>query len=158
MSKKPKLSCRRNLMITALPSSQERLLQLRLLPQCFRRLAADERGVEAVEGIGMFFLLLMVGLIIWQFMIFGHQMVVTADVARQGARASAAGYGPWCELYMILDALPQIPIARCGSCSGSGGEVEATANLQIPMVVIHRFLLTETKAIFRCEPNDPSTL
>ena len=54
------------------------------------RSAADERGAEVVEGIGMFLLLLMMGLIIWQFMIIGHQMIVVADAARHGARSAAA--------------------------------------------------------------------
>lgn len=160
MSKKPKFTRRCH----AKTAAARRARAARARWPALKRLAADERGVEVVEGIGMFFLLLMVGLFIWQFMVFGHQMVVTADAARQGARAAAAGYN--CKIFLLLDTLPQytaLLFSDCGSCDDSGGEVKTTAKLQIPMVVrsttggtwgIPGFLLTETKAVFRCEPGD----
>jgi len=151
MSKKLQFSGLRN----PIAAADRRARAERARWPALKRLAVSERGVEVVEGIGMFFLLLMMGLIIWQFMVFGHQMVVTADAARQGARAAAAGYS--CEIFLLLDTLPQytaLAFSDCNECQDSGDEVEVTARLQIPMVVIRRFLLTETKAVFRCEPSD----
>ena len=51
----------------------------------------DERGVEIVEFIGMMPILLWVGLIVWQFMVFGHCMLVTAAAARDGASHIVVG-------------------------------------------------------------------
>ena len=55
-----------------------------------RRPCEHELGAELVEFIGFIPWILIVGLIVWQFMVFGHAMLTTGDAARQGARAAAA--------------------------------------------------------------------
>jgi hypothetical protein len=119
--------------------------------------------VEVVEGVGMFLLLLMMGLIIWQFMIIGHQMVVVGDAARQGARSAAAHRS--CLLAVEESVLPQnlYTLPDCNSCSGSGDAVEAKVTLFTPTVYLPTasgawrrigwgWIWFETKAVFRCEP------
>jgi Flp pilus assembly protein TadG len=134
------------------------------------RSAADERGAEVVEGIGMFLLLLMMGLIIWQFMIIGHQMIVVADAARHGARSAAAHRN--CLLAVEESVLPQnfSTLPSCESCSGSGDPVKAKVTLWTPTVFLPTAsgawqrivgfdpcgvfgrICFKTQAIFRCEP------
>jgi hypothetical protein len=130
-----------------------------------RRRAADESGVEVVEGIGMFILLLMMGMIIWQFMIIGHQMIVVADAARQGARSAAAHRQ--CLLALEASVIPQnlYTLPDCESCDGSGSAVKAKATLFTPTVYLPSgsgawrrigwgFIWFDTKAEFRCEPEE----
>ncbi|MBM4457681.1 MAG: hypothetical protein FJ011_07960 [Chloroflexi bacterium] len=125
--------------------------------------AGDERGVEVVEGIGMFVLLLMTGLIIWQFMIVGHQMVVVGDAARHGARAAAAHRS--CGVAVQLAVSPQNfrTVPSCNSCSGQGAPVEARVTLFTPTVYLPSasgawrriglgWIWFNTRSVFRCEP------
>jgi hypothetical protein len=128
-----------------------------------RRAAADESGVEVVEGIGMFILLLMMGMIIWQFMLIGHQMIVVADAARQGARSAAANRE--CLLALEASVIPQnlYTLPDCESCDDSGSPVKAKATLFTPTVYLPSgsgawrrigwgFIWFDTQATFRCEP------
>jgi pilus assembly protein CpaE len=121
---------------------------------------SDERGVEIVEFLGIMPLLLMIGLIIWQFLIVGHTMLITESAAREGARAAAAHKDCNFAVYKAI-GLKAIPIywpdIQCGRCSGSGGPVEVTVRLRIPIVPnpwvrITGPIWTEAKAVFRCEP------
>ncbi|MCX6033022.1 MAG: hypothetical protein NT169_27530 [Chloroflexi bacterium] len=127
------------------------------------RCAADERGVEVVEGIGMFLLLLMMGLIIWQFMIIGHQMIVVADAARHGARSAAAHRSCW--LAIEESVFPQnfYTLPSCESCGGSGDPVKAKVTLFTRTVFLPTasdawrrigfgWIWFDTQATFRCEP------
>jgi len=133
--------------------------------RAFLRRAADERGVEVVEGIGMFILLLMMGMIIWQFMIIGHQMIVVADAARQGARSAAAHR--MCLLAIEASVIPQnlYTLPDCESCDDSGSAVKAKATLFTPTVYLPSgsgawqrigwgLIWFDTQAVFRCEPED----
>ena len=51
--------------------------------------AQDDAGLEVVEFVVITGLIMVVGLIIWQFMIFGHTQMITASAAREGARAAS---------------------------------------------------------------------
>ncbi len=53
-----------------------------------RETSAREDGLEVVEFVIITGLVMVVGLIIWQFMVFGHTQMVTASAAREGARAA----------------------------------------------------------------------
>jgi hypothetical protein len=54
-----------------------------------RRFTWQEAGLEVVEFVVMTGLILVVGLIIWQFMVFGHTQMITANAAREAARAAS---------------------------------------------------------------------
>jgi hypothetical protein len=48
-----------------------------------------DAGLEVVEFVVITGLIMVVGLIIWQFMVFGHTQMITANAAREGARAAS---------------------------------------------------------------------
>jgi hypothetical protein len=125
--------------------------------------AGDEQGVEVVEGIGMFILLLMTGLIIWQFMIVGHQMVVVGDAARHGARAAAAHRSCGAAVQLAVSPQNLRTVPSCNSCSGQGAPVEARVTLFTPTVYLPSasgawrriglgWIWFNTRSVFRCEP------
>jgi hypothetical protein len=49
----------------------------------------SDAGLEVVEFVVITGLIMVVGLIIWQFMVFGHTQMITANAAREGARAAS---------------------------------------------------------------------
>ena len=113
-----------------------------------------ERGAEVVEFIGFMPWFLLVGLIIWQFMVFGHAMLTTGNAARQGARAAAA--------YTSVDAVVSrakgnyICEWRGGGGCSQGAPVTVTVRcklwiIDIPLVSIPNIWTTST-ATARCEP------
>jgi hypothetical protein len=119
------------------------------------RQAGDEKGAEIVEFIGMMPWLLMVGLIVWQFMVFGHCMLVTAAAARDGARAAASyGSAHGAVAASIGGAYPYL--VQAGSCGGTGSPVRVTVRAKVPIIDIPYVpipdIWTRHTATMRCEP------
>ena len=48
----------------------------------------DKKGIETIEFIGLFPLILLALLIIWQLMLVGYTVIIAASAAREGARAA----------------------------------------------------------------------
>lgn len=117
----------------------------------------DERGVELVEFIGMMPILLWVGLIIWQFMVFGHCMLVTAAAARDGAREAAAYGDAQSAVDESIGDFYEYEV-QAGSCGGIGSPVRVTVKAKVPIIEIPYVseyigdIETEHTATFRCEP------
>lgn len=57
--------------------------------QQFGRLIRDEQGIELLEFLGLFPLVLLAALVFWQFMLVGYAGVVATGAARDAARAAA---------------------------------------------------------------------
>jgi len=59
-----------------------------------RKILAREEGIELIEFVGLMPIVFILGLIVWQMMLFFHTQMITANAAREGARAlSAYQYG-----------------------------------------------------------------
>jgi hypothetical protein len=114
---------------------------------------AAERGVEVVEFIGIIPWLLVMGLVIWQLLIFSQVALVAPSVAREGARAAAADED--CESFAGKAAGRFKYDVECGSYS-EYEPVEAKVKVQLPIVKIPYIPLEKielpAKATFRCEP------
>jgi hypothetical protein len=116
---------------------------------------AAERGVEVVEFIGIIPWLLIMGLVIWQLLIFSQVALVAPSAAREGARAAAANED--CEEFVrkVIGWFKFSYEVECGSCE-EYEPVEAEVRVQLPIVRALRipFVKVElpAKATFRCEP------
>ncbi len=114
-----------------------------------------ERGAELVEFIGFIPWILIVGLVIWQFMVFGHAMLTTGDAARQGARAAAAYSGAGGAVAQAVGGRYEYQVSG-GHCGGAGQPVEVTVRIRLPMIDIPFVpipdIWTTSTAIARCEP------
>jgi len=114
----------------------------------------EEKGAELVEFIGFMPFLLFLGLVIWQFMVFGHVMLTTANAARQGARAAAA-YTPVGAAVRSAAGTYEVRWSG-GDCAAPGSPVRVTAKLKIPIINIPYAQIpeiwTESTATARCEP------
>lgn len=104
----------------------------------FAQLLRQEEGVsEVLEFLILLPILLGIALLIWQMFIFGHAMVVTANAAREAARAEAA-----CERTISGEA------AARAAASGytvrtevhHGSEVRVTVHTTVPVLQIPIFL------------------
>jgi hypothetical protein len=123
-----------------------------------RRLAREERGVELIEFLGFFPLILLVFFIAWQFILIGYTGVVAAGAAREGARAAVTRTA-------IGDAVawgsPGFDGRRQWAVSGScpdyaGGPVTVQVWLEVPHVTLPflgslRYPRVSAKATLRCE-------
>ena len=132
--------------------TQEVLRMMRL----WRKHVGCERGAELIEYIGMVPLLLTVGLIIWQFMLAGHTMLITASAAREGARAFAL-CPPEDPYGAATRASPGFNDRQIQPEVGSNGYVAVTVRLKIPLVlrgpyvIAERMPWTRYKAVMRRE-------
>jgi hypothetical protein len=118
--------------------------------------AAAEQGVEVVEFVGIIPWLLVMGMVIWQFLIFSQVALVAPSAAREGARAAAAYED--CEDFAKKAAGRFEHEVNCGSCS-EYEPVEAEVKVKLPIVKIPYVPLEEeieipVKATFRCEPQE----
>ncbi len=115
----------------------------------------DERGAELVEFIGFLPWILIVGLIVWQFMVFGHAMLTTGDAARQGARAAAAYRGAGAAVAQAVGGRYDYQMSG-GQCGGPGEPVAVTVKIKLPIIDIPFVSLpdvwTTSTATARCEP------
>jgi Flp pilus assembly protein TadG len=114
----------------------------------------DERGVEIVEFVGIMPWLLMIGLVVWQFMVFGHVALITSAAAREGARAAAAyesAHGAVARSVGSYDYR-----VSGGSCGAPGSPARVTVRLRIPIIDIPYVpvpeMWTQHTATMRCEP------
>jgi hypothetical protein len=119
-----------------------------------RRSSRDDRGSELVEFIGFMPWILIVGLIIWQFMVFGHAMLTTGNAARQGARAAAAHGGAGAAVNQAKGTYDcEISVAPCWR---PGDPVAVTVRCKVPIIGIPFVSIPEIRttstAIARCEP------
>lgn len=53
--------------------------------------AQDEKGLETLEFVGLFPLVILAILLVWQFTLVGYAGIIAAGAAREGARAAAVG-------------------------------------------------------------------
>jgi hypothetical protein len=93
---------------------------------------SDQRGLETLEFVGLFPLVLLTILIVWQFMLVGYAAIVAAGVAREGARAAAIGHSPHSA---VEEACP--PGLRCrvdDFYRGPGDMRTVVAEVQVPKV------------------------
>jgi len=96
---------------------------------------ADERGFELIEFIGAVPLILMIGLIIWQFMVFAHASMIANSAAQEGARAAAV-YEPVDLAVRRSSPGYEVQIPG-GECSGIRGEiVTVRVRLRVPVTWI----------------------
>ncbi|MFN8440454.1 MAG: TadE family protein [Caldilineaceae bacterium] len=67
----------------------------------------EEEGSQLFEYIAVLPFVMMVGLIVWQFFLVGHTFIVTANAAREGARALAVcNSTPAAAVQAVRAALP----------------------------------------------------
>lgn len=115
----------------------------------------DEQGAEVLEFVGMMPWILMVGLIVWQFMVFGHCMLVTAAAARDGARAAAAYGSAQSAVSTSIGDFYEYEV-QAGSCGWIGTPVQVTVKAKVPIIDIPYVpipeIWTEHTATMRCEP------
>lgn len=114
-----------------------------------------EQGAELVEFIGFIPWILIVGLIVWQFMVFGHAMLTTGDAARQGARAAAAYSGAGGAVTQAVGGRYDYQMSG-GHCGAPGEPVVVTVRIRLPIIDIPFVpipdIWTTSTAIARCEP------
>lgn len=92
----------------------------------------EQRGLETLEFVGLFPLVLLTILIVWQFMLVGYAAIVAAGVAREGARAATIGHPP---SSAVEEACP--PGLRCRVDDfylGPGDMRTVVAEVQVPKV------------------------
>lgn len=87
-----------------------------------------KKGIETIEFVGMFPLVLLALLIIWQLMLVGHTVIVAASAAREGARAAAVDKNPYA-------AVEQASSGQAEVVSISGGDMRSvTVRARIPKI------------------------
>lgn len=94
----------------------------------------DERGMELIEFIGVVIMIVMVGLIIWQFMWFAHASMIANSAAEEGARAAAVyeAVGP-----AVERSSPGYEVSWSSTgCGGKGTIVRVTVRLRVPITWI----------------------
>ena len=119
------------------------------------RRGGDELGAEIVEFIGAMPWLLLIGLVVWQFMVFGHCMLVTAAAARDGARVAAAWQDASSAVASSIGGAYEFRV-QPGGCGGIGNPVQVTVRTKVPIIDIPYVALPEIwtrhTATMRCEP------
>jgi Flp pilus assembly protein TadG len=126
-----------------------------------RWLAGDERGVEIVEFIGFFPLVLLMLAIAWQFYLVGYTGVIASGAAREAARAAATREDVD---RAVRAASPGFDERRAWAplagypCNGGNQPVTVQVRLGVPHVIFSFFgalnaypWMTAT-ATARCEP------
>ena len=112
-----------------------------------------ERGVEVIEFVGVMPLILMVAYIIWQFMLMAHIGMMTANAAREGARAASTYESAATAVARTTGSFEYRVSA--GACAGEGSIVRVRVRMKIPMVDIPFVplpqLWTDHTATARCE-------
>jgi hypothetical protein len=96
-----------------------------------RRKVNEEKGIEVIEFIGTAPLILIVGMIVWQFMVFAHCAVVTHSAAREGARR-AATYEDWGQAVESTMGGFEYRV-QPGGCGGKGDMVRFTVVSRLPI-------------------------
>ena len=119
------------------------------------RICSDERGVEIVEFIGIMPLMLFIGLLVWQVMVFLHVPMRTIYAAREGARTAAAYEDPHGAVSRVVGGSYDYRVSA-GSCA-PGSPVRVRVRLRIPMIEIPYIgrltqIWTDSTATMRCEP------
>jgi hypothetical protein len=115
----------------------------------------SERGVEIVEFIGIMPLMLAIGLLVWQVMVFLHVPLHTTYAAREGARAAAAYEDARGAVARVVGGSYDYQVSA-GSCA-PGSPVRVRARLRVPMIEIPYIgrltqIWTDSTATMRCEP------
>jgi len=88
----------------------------------------DKKGIETIEFIGLFPLILLALLIIWQLMLVGYTVIIAASAAREGARAAVVDKNPYL-------AVEQVSSGRAEVVSITGGEMKSVkVRARIPKI------------------------
>lgn len=102
--------------------------------QCFSkqllRWVRQEDGIEILEFVGLFPLVLLTIMIIWQFMLVGYTAIIVASAAREGARATAVRED--CYNAVVRASPGWDDSTRQIQCQVNGDTVIVTVKLQIP--------------------------
>lgn len=125
-----------------------------------RRLASDERGVELVEFLGFFPLVLLALVLGWQIALVGYAGILASGAAREGARAAATRENVE---RAVSNASPGFDGRRQWSpmggypCMGGSGPVTVQVRLEVPRVSLPfvgalRYPSVTSTASARCEP------
>jgi hypothetical protein len=119
------------------------------------RISSDERGVEMVEFIAIMPLMLAIGLLMWQVLVFLHVPIHTSYAAREGARAAAAYEDARGAVARVVGGSYDYQVS-VGSCA-PGSPVRVRARLRVPMIEIPYIgqltqIWTDSTATMRCEP------
>ena len=125
-----------------------------------RRVAHDEGGIELIELLGFFPIVLLVMLISWQFILVGYTGIVAAGAAREGVRAAVTREDID---RAVTWGSPGFDGRRSWGVSGScpdyaGNPVAVTVRLGVPHVnfpfigALAAYPEVVTVATMRCEP------
>ncbi len=115
-----------------------------------------EHGIETLEFIGFFPFFLVAGLIAGQLLVAGHAMLTTAEAARQGARALAAGANVSDAVSAAARPYRLAGLQVSGCDAGEPGKVTVGVSvpfLTIPLTSLGQDVQTSATAVFRCEPH-----
>jgi hypothetical protein len=118
-------------------------------------ISSNERGVEIVEFIGIMPLMLAIGLLVWQVMVFLHVPMHTTYAAREGARTAAAYEDARGAVSRVVGGSYDYQVSA-GSCA-PGSPVRVRVRLRVPMIEIPYIgrlsqIWTDSTATMRCEP------
>lgn len=110
------------------------LSRIRAQPGSHREAHAwDEGGVELIEFLAIFVIIIFVGLLILQFMVFAHVSMVAHSAAQEGARAAAVGES--------VDAAAKrsgqgfaIRLLEATNCFARGALVKVRLELRVPLI------------------------
>ncbi len=118
-----------------------------------RRGLDEERGIELIEFIGTAPMIIICGLIIWQFMVFAHCAMVTQSAAREGARAAATYENVYGAVRTTMRDFDFMVIP--GFCSGAGDMVKVRVRGKVPIIDIPFIpiseIWTDSTGVSRCE-------
>jgi hypothetical protein len=96
------------------------------------RPSRDSRGQAAVELVAVLPLVVLLGLLAWQAVVFGQAVWLSGAAARAAARAAAIGYDPAAAARSVLpDSLGR------GLDVSAGDDGSVTLRLVVPAVVVH---------------------
>jgi hypothetical protein len=88
----------------------------------------DKKGIETIEFVGIFPLVILTLLIIWQLMLTAHTVIIAASAAREGARAAVVDKNPYA-------AVEQASSGRAEVVSITGGEMKSVkVRARIPKI------------------------
>ena len=115
----------------------------------------SEKGVEIVEFIGIMPLMLAIGLLMWQVLVFLHVPLHTSYAAREGARTAAAYEDATGAVARVVGGSYNHQVSA-GSCT-PGSPVRVRVRLRVPMIEIPYIgrltqIWTDSTATMRCEP------
>ena len=122
---------------------------------CTSCTALDERGVEIVEFIAIMPLMLAIGLLVWQVLVFLHVPLHTSYAVREGARTAAAYEDARGAVARVVGGSYDYQVSA-DSCA-PGSPVRVRARLRVPMIEIPYIgrltqIWTNSTATMRCEP------